>query len=90
MLQHLKTHIAAITIAGVVLGGGAIAYAADQPAGPKVGNTPSAAAEAGPAAAPHGRKGRPGAEGILKRIVHGDLVIRGKNGFQNEIGRAHV
>jgi hypothetical protein len=85
MLQHLKKHIAAITIAGVVLGGGAIAYAADQPSGPKVGNTPSAAAGAGAGAAvgPNGKKAGHRAGGILKRVVHGDLVIRGKKGFQN-------
>jgi hypothetical protein len=85
MLQHLKKHIAAITIAGVVLGGGAIAYAADQPTGPKVGNTPSASAGAAANAAPNGKraKGPRAGGGVLKRIVHGDLVIRGKNGFQN-------
>ena len=77
MLQHLKKHVAAITIAGVVLGGGAIAYAADQPTRPKVGV--AATGGAGKARTGKGAK----AEGILKRVVHGDLVVRGKDGFQN-------
>src|SRR5437763_12145934 len=73
MLQHLKKHIAAITVAGVVLGGGAVAYAADQPARPKVGRAPAAGAA---------RK-MAGAGGMLARVVHGDLVVRAKSGFEN-------
>ena len=33
--------------------------------------------------APNGKDGKGGAKGLLRRVVHGDLVVRGKDGFQN-------
>ena len=59
----------------LVLGGGAYAYAADNPSTPST-TPPSASA---PAAAQPGHDHR----GPLRRAVHGDLVVRTKAGFQN-------
>ena len=82
----LKRNLAVLVLGAVLLGGGALAWAQtsdgsssaptvaptaqqapDQP-GNQAGNQP-------------GRKG--GRAGILRRVVHGDLIVRGKDGFQN-------
>ena len=66
---------AAVLVGTLVLAGGAYAYAADNPSTPST-TTPSASA----AAANHpGRHLR----GPLRRAVHGDLVVRTKDGFEN-------
>jgi hypothetical protein len=72
----LKRNIAVLVLVGALLGGGAYAWAqtADtSTSAPKVGQQ-----------APE-RQGKPGRRvaGVLQRVVHGDLVVRGKDGFQN-------
>jgi hypothetical protein len=73
----LKRNLAVLLLAGVLLGGGAVAWA----------QTSDGSSSAPTTAAPNARQrpGRGGAEyGLLRRVVHGDLVVRGKNGqFEN-------
>jgi hypothetical protein len=102
MLSLMKKHAAALVVAGLGLGGGAAAYAADSPSRPTV-SLDQAAAAASPdglgslgsqagagaqAGVESGRRGRAGrarrAEmALLRRTVHGDLVVRTKDGFQH-------
>jgi hypothetical protein len=63
---------AAVLVGTLVLAGGAYAYAAESPSTA----APSASA---PAAAHPDRDHR----GPLRRAVHGDLVVRTKDGFEN-------
>src|SRR5437899_8921934 len=65
----------AVLVGTLVLAGGAYAYAADNPSTPST-TTPSASA---PAA------GHPGRHLLrpLRRVVHGDLIVRTKDGFEN-------
>ena len=65
----------ALLVGTLVLAGGAYAYAADSPSTPST-TTPSASA---PAA------GQPGRHLLrpLRRVVHGDLIVRTKTGFEN-------
>ena len=68
--------MAAVLVGTLVLAGGAYAYAAEAPTttSPPAGS----AAAATPAARPdHDRRGP------LRRAVHGDLVVRTKDGFEN-------
>jgi len=65
----------AVLVGTLVLAGGAYAYAADNPSTPST-TTPSASAPAGGHAGRHLL--RP-----LRRVVHGDLIVRTKTGFEN-------
>lgn len=76
----LKRNAAIILIAGLVVGGGALAYAEGSPSRPTVSTAASGSASAQARAG--GRAHRPGM-GILRRTVHGDLVVRGQGQFQN-------
>ena len=67
----MRRRIAAAVIVAAGLATAGIAYAEGQPADPSVGPNPPAAAKAG---------GRPGAPGVLKGAIHGDLLIRGEDG----------
>jgi hypothetical protein len=77
----LKRNLAILALAVALVGGGAVAWAQTSDGS----NTPpTTSAQQAPAAqqGPAGRGGqRPGA--ILRRVVHGDLIVRGKDGFQN-------
>lgn len=79
----LKKNLVIITIAALVLGAGAYAWAEDAPSRP----TTSASVAADPPAstpsnpAPAGKGGKHA--GVLRRVVHGDLVVRTKKGFEN-------
>jgi hypothetical protein len=64
---------AAVLVGTLVLAGGAYAYA----------DTPSTAPSTAPASAP--AAAHPGYDhrGPLRRVVHGDLIVRTKDGFEN-------
>jgi hypothetical protein len=84
-MRFLKRNIAAVIVAAVVVGASGAAYAA-KPARPTLtSKTAANAAGSAPSAqpgTPAGRRGmKPG--GFLRRAVHGDLVVRGKAGFEN-------
>src|SRR6266446_7352854 len=73
----LKRNLAILVLAGTLFGGGAYAWAQTSDGSPSAPTTqPKTAQQAGPG---QGRR----ANGILRRVVHGDLVVRGKDGFQN-------
>src|SRR5712691_3388658 len=65
--------MAAVLVGTLVLAGGAYAYA-DTPS-----TVPSTAPASAPAAAHPGYDHR----GPLRRVVHGDLIVRTKDGFEN-------
>lgn len=69
-----KRNAAILAVAGLVLGGGAIAYAEGSPSRPTVSAQASNNSAQGQAHA------RPR---LARRVVHGDLIVRGKDGFQN-------
>jgi len=71
----LKRNLAILVLALALLGSGAYAWAQTSDTSPAA---PTQAPKAGQQA-----KGAKGANGILRRVVHGDLVVRGKDGFQN-------
>ena len=75
----LKRNLAVLVLVGALLGGGAYAWAQTSDTSPAAPTTqpPKAGQQARP-----GRAGK-GENGILRRVVHGDLVVRGKDGFQN-------
>ena len=96
MTSTLKRNVAAAAVAVAVLGGGAAAVAAEGPSRPTLaaeGEVRARGAQAAPAAeAPEGAEGRPGRPGhpgrpgqrLARRAVHGDLIVRGKEGeFEN-------
>ena len=65
--------MAAVLVGTLVLAGGAYAYA----------DTPSTAPSTAPASAP--AAAHPGYDhrGPIRRVVHGDLIVRTKDGFEN-------
>ena len=65
--------MAAVLVGTLVLAGGAYAYAAESPTTAPPSDSAPAAARPGP---DHHR-------GQLRRAVHGDLVVRTKDGFEN-------
>jgi hypothetical protein len=78
----IKRHLAGLVVAAVVAGGGAAAWASAPDSTPAQPST-AAAGKPSPAAAPNakGKRARGGA--MVRRTVHGDLIVRGKDGFQN-------
>jgi hypothetical protein len=78
----LKRNLAVLVLVGTLLAGGAYAWAQTSDTSPSAPTTQSTST-AGPSGqqAPAGKAGR--ANGVLRRVVHGDLVVRGKQGFQN-------
>src|SRR5436190_10044865 len=72
----LKRNLAVLVLVGALLGGGAYAWA-------QTSDTSPAAPGTGPKTGQQAPNGKGGAKGMLRRVVHGDLVVRGKDGFQN-------
>jgi hypothetical protein len=72
----LKRNLAVLVLTGALLTGGAFAWAQTGDSSPSA-PTQSTNAQQAP-----GRGGQR-ADGYLKRVVHGDLIVRGKDGFQN-------
>ena len=77
----LKRNAAVLVLAAVLLGGGAFAWAQTSDGS---SSAPTVAPTGQQAPNGQGRQGRQGRRaGILRRVVHGDLILRGKDGFQN-------
>jgi hypothetical protein len=76
----LKRNLAILVLAVTLLGGGAYAWAQTSDGSP---TAPTTAPSGQQAPAAKGKGGR--ANGVLRRVVHGDLIVRGKDGFQNVI-----
>jgi hypothetical protein len=76
----LKRNLAILVLAITVLGGGAYAWAQTSDTSP---SAPTTTAPSGQQAPAQNGARRQRARGILQRVVHGDLVVRGKDGFQN-------
>jgi len=79
----LKRNLGILVLVGALMAGGAYAWAQTSDTSP---SAPTSATS--PAGAPSGQQapaaqGKAGRAGILRRVVHGDLVVRGKDGFQN-------
>jgi len=72
----LKRNLAVLVLVGALLGGGAYAWA-------QTSDTSTSAPAPAPAKSGQQANGKAGAKGLLRRVVHGDLVVRGKDGFQN-------
>jgi hypothetical protein len=84
----LKRNIAIVTIAVVVLGTGAYAWATGAPSRPTTSALETNRARSGaPARAAAGRGAAGGpfrrAHRLGGRAVHGDLIVRGRTGFEN-------
>jgi hypothetical protein len=78
----LKRNLAVLVLTGALLTGGAIAWAQtgdSSPTAPTPSSSTAVAPNAQQAPGPRGQR----ANGILSRVVHGDLIVRGKDGFQN-------
>ncbi len=79
----IKRHLAGLVVAALVAGGGAAAYATAPEHSQDSGAKPAPAAEQN--AKPdrrHGQKQPGGA--LLRRAVHGDLIVKGRDGqFEN-------
>jgi len=75
----LKRNLAVLVLVGALLAGGAYAWAQTSDGSPSAPTTANSGQQA-----PNGQAGgKAGARGILQRVVHGDLIVRGKDGFQN-------
>src|SRR5438132_116438 len=80
----LKRNAAVIAIVALVLGVGAYAWAQGSPSRPQVGAHVTAQQGQDGTGRANGRAaGR--ALGVLRRTVHGELVVRTKNGFQQVV-----
>src|SRR4051794_1769392 len=78
----LKRNFAILVLAATLVGGGAVAWAQNGDSSPTA-PTQGAQAPNGQQGGPRSRHGRASA-GVLARAVHGDLVVRGKDGnFEN-------
>ena len=81
----LKRNLAVLVLVGALLAGGAYAWAQTSDTSPAAPTTTQQSSTAGPKSgqqAPAGARGQR-AKGLLRRVVHGDLIVRGKDGFQN-------
>jgi hypothetical protein len=81
----LKRNLAVLVLTGALLGGGAFAWAQTGDSSPTAPTPSTSTAVAPKAQQAPGQRGQRGqrANGILRRVVHGDLIVRGKDGFQN-------
>ena len=78
----LKRNLAVLVLTGALLAGGAIAWAQTSDSSPTAPTPSTSTAVAPNARQAPGQRGQR-ANGILRRVVHGDLIVRGKDGFQN-------
>ena len=74
----LKRNLAILVLVGALLAGGAYAWAQTSDTSTTAPSTSAATSQQAPAS-----QGKAGRAGVLRRVVHGDLIVRGKNGFQN-------
>jgi hypothetical protein len=75
-----KRNLAVLLLAGTLLGGGAVAWAQTSDGSPSAPSTTTPNGQQRP------NRGGHHEYGILGRVVHGDLIVRGKNGqFENVI-----
>ena len=81
----LKRNIAILTIAVVVLGTGAYAWATGAPSRPttNAGQTSSDPTNGVQPGSGRRMAGRGPAGGPFRRAIHGDLIVRAKTGFEN-------
>ena len=75
----LKRNLGVLVLVAALLGGTAYAWAQTSDGSSSAPTTTGAPSAQQQAPAKNGRR----ANGILRRVVHGDLIVRGKNGFQN-------
>lgn len=73
----LKRNLAILALAVALVGGGAAAWAQTSDGSNTAPTTSATPAQQAPA----GRNAKAGA--ILRRVVHGDLIVKAKGGFQN-------
>jgi len=81
MRSFLKRNLAIVVVATTVLGAAGAVYAA-QPGRPTLSAQASGSATAS-SGQRDDRRHRPGMGGLFRRTVHGDLIVRGKTGFEN-------
>ena len=83
----LKRNLAVVLVASVVLGAAAFAWAEGGPSRPRLAMATVTDPDSTPVPRPCGPRatGRraPGGPGVLRRAIHGDLVVPGEQGFQN-------
>jgi hypothetical protein len=80
----LKRNVVVLTIVAVVLGVGAYAWAQGEPERPTTTAEGSQTERVRPERRlRRGLEGRQARRGARSRAVHGDLIVRGKDGFQN-------
>jgi len=75
-----KRNLAALVLGAVVLGGGAFAWAQTSDSSSSAPTTTAPNAQQAPTQ--QGRNGNRPRAGILRRVVHGDLTVRAKDGFE--------
>ena len=77
-----KRNLAILVLAGALVGGGTYAWAQTSDTSPAAPSSTAAPSSSAPAA--HRGAGRGGwANDLLGRVVHGDLVVRDKQGYAN-------
>lgn len=80
----LKRNFAVLLVAGLVLGGGAFAWAQGSPSQAQGAPAALATVAAGVRDPAARRAGGEGKHALYKRAVHGDLIVRGRGGaFEN-------
>ena len=75
----LKRNLAVLVLVGALLAGGAYAWAQTSDGSPSAPTTAPSGQQAPTAQGKAVR--RP--DNVLRRVVHGDLIVRGKDGYQN-------
>ena len=75
----LKRNLAVLVLVGALLAGGAYAWAQTSDGSPSAPTTAPSGQQAPTAQGKAGQ--RP--DNVLRRVVHGDLIVRGKDGYQN-------
>ena len=78
----LKRNVVVLTIVALVLGFGAFAWAQGEPERPTTSTAEPKAERSRPERRLHRGQRGPGPD-IARRAVHGDLIVRGKDGFEN-------